>query len=93
MKEVVGKVTAEESAEIKKLFLRKNALIDLLKSVEKGSAIYENVMSDFIETNEKFQNWWNNTSKKYSWKNPKTAQWEINFDTCEIFLANNSQKV
>jgi CXXX repeat modification system protein len=90
MKEVVGKVTPTESGEIKKLFTRKNALMDLLKSVEKGTAFYENAMEDFIETNEKFQNWWNITAKKYSWKDNGTTRWEINFDTCEIFIVNNS---
>jgi len=89
MKEVVGKVTPEERDEIKKLFGRKNALVDLLKSVEKGSAFYENAMEDFIATNEKFQNWWNVTSQKYSWKGVGTAHWEINFETCEIYISNN----
>jgi CXXX repeat modification system protein len=89
MKEVIGKVTINERDEIKKLFGRKNALMDLLKSVEKGSSMYENAMEDLIETNEKFQNWWNVTSDKYSWKGGGGIQWSINFDTCEIFLAND----
>jgi CXXX repeat modification system protein len=89
MKEVVGKVTPEERDEIKKLFGRKNALMDLLKTVENGSAMYEKAMEDLINTNEKFQNWWDVTSKKYSWKGIGTVHWEINFETCEIYITNN----
>jgi CXXX repeat modification system protein len=88
MKEVVGKVTPEERDEIKKLFGRKNALIDLLKTIENGSAMYEKAMEDLIDTNEKFQNWWDITAKKYSWKGAGTVHWEINFESCEIFIAN-----
>jgi len=88
MKEIVGKVTIEERDEIKRLFGRKNALIDLLKSVEKGTTLYGNAMEDFIDTNEKFKNWWDVTAKKYGWKGIGTAHWEINFDTCEIFLTS-----
>jgi CXXX repeat modification system protein len=89
MKEVVGRVTPEERDEIKNLFGRKNALVDLLKTVEKGSAFYENAMEDLIATNEKFQNWWNVTSKKYLWKGIEKAHWEINFENCEIYIADN----
>jgi CXXX repeat modification system protein len=90
MKEVVGKVTTEERDEIKRLFGRKNALIDLLKSVEKDSTFYERAMEDFIDTNEKFQKWWDVTAHKYYWKDIGTSHWEINFETCEIYLAKDS---
>ena len=86
MKEVIGKVTLKERDEIKSLFGRKNALIDLLKTVEKGSSLYENAMSDYIETNEKFQNWWNVMATKYKWNTGKNIQWHIDFNTCEIFV-------
>jgi len=88
MREVVGKVTIEERDEIKKLFGRKNALMDLLKTVGNDSVVYEKAMEDLINTNEKFQKWWDVTSTKYSWKGMGTVHWEIDFDNCEIFISN-----
>ena len=38
------------------------------------------------ETGTKFQNWWDVMAQKYQWESAKGGNWEINFDTCEIFL-------
>lgn len=87
MRNVIGKVSESERDEIKRLFGRKNALIDLLKSVEKGSQLYETAMNDYIETNDNFQNWWNRMARKYDWQGGASIQWQIDFNNCEIFLA------
>ena len=39
------------------------------------------------ETGTKFQNWWDRMSGQYQWKSTPNGHWEINFDTCEIFLS------
>ena len=36
----------------------------------------------------KFQNWWDRMGQKYKWESIENGRWEINFDTCEIFLVN-----
>jgi len=39
------------------------------------------------ETNTRFQKWWDEMSAKYKWENSPNGNWEINFQTNEIFLA------
>ena len=38
------------------------------------------------ETSIKFQKWWNQMSEKYQWESIDGGNWEIDFDTCEIYL-------
>ena len=38
------------------------------------------------ETSTKFQTWWTRMSQKYQWESRDGGNWEINFDTCEVFL-------
>ena len=88
IKKIVGKVTEEERDEIKLLFERKNGLTELFKIVNlKDTDIYEKLVKDMGETSTKFQSWWDNNSKKYNWEKKNDVNWEINFETCEIFLA------
>ncbi len=51
-----------------------------------NSELYEKLVKDMGETSTKFQNWWNRMSQKYQWESSENGHWEINFDTCEIFL-------
>lgn len=88
MKEKVGQVTPEERSEIQKLFERRNGLNELAKILTPDNeALYEKLVKDMGETGTKFQNWWDRMSQKYQWKSTPDGHWEINFDTCEIFLA------
>ena len=34
----------------------------------------------------KFQSWWDEKAQKYQWDSLPDHRWEIDFDTCEIFL-------
>ncbi|MBR4552444.1 MAG: hypothetical protein IKO20_01815 [Bacteroidaceae bacterium] len=34
----------------------------------------------------KFQSWWDRMAQKYQWESAPDGNWEINFDTKEIFL-------
>ena len=43
-------------------------------------------MSDLGETGIRFQAWWDRMSAKYQWEAIEGGNWEINFDTCEIYL-------
>lgn len=86
-KEKVGIVTPEECSEIKYLFERRNGLVELSKVLTADNKeLYERLVMDMGETGAKFQNWWNEKSEKYGWKSAVNGNWEINFDTCEIFL-------
>ena len=86
-RKLVGQVTAEEKNEIQALFERRNGLNELsqILTVE-NEALYEKLVKDLGETGAKFQNWWNRMAEKYNWESAEGGNWEINFETCEIYL-------
>ena len=86
-KKLVGQVTPEERTEIQTLFERRNGLNELAKILTAENAeLYEKLVKDLGETGTKFQNWWDRMAGKYQWESAEDGHWEINFDTCEIFL-------
>gem|GEM_PF-150539 len=91
MKKLVGKVTVEEKNEIMSLYERRNGLNELSKVLTADNdALYEKLVKDMGETGTKFQNWWNDMSAKYQWESAEDGNWEINFDTCEIYLIHGT---
>ena len=86
-KKLVGKVTPEERAEIQALYERRNGLNELAKILTAdNNELYEKLVKDMGETGTKFQNWWDRMAEKYKWESAENGNWEINFDTCEIYL-------
>jgi CXXX repeat modification system protein len=92
-KKVVGRVTAAERDEIRALFEKKNGLTELFRSLSslseqelQASALYERVVRDMGEVTGRFQAWWDAMGRKYSWENIPGFKWEIDFDTCDVFL-------
>lgn len=87
MKKIIGRVTEEEKNEIQALFERRNGLNELsqILTVE-NEALYEKLVKDLGETGAKFQNWWNRMGEKYNLESAEGGNWEINFETCEIYL-------
>lgn len=86
-KKIVGLVTVEERDEIQKLYKRHSGLADLAKIVSVDNAeLYEKVVGDLGETDARFQDWWNQKGEKYNWESAENGRWQINFETCEIFL-------
>lgn len=86
-KKLVGQVTVEEKEGILTLFERKNGLNELAKILTADNGeLYEKLVKDMGETGSKFQSWWDRMSQKYNWESAENGHWEINFDTCEIFL-------
>jgi CXXX repeat modification system protein len=84
---LVGRVTPEERNEIQTLFERRNGLNELAKILTSNNTeLYEKLVKDMGETSTKFQSWWNRMSQKYQWESTENGNWEINFDTCEVFL-------
>lgn len=87
MKKIVGQVTEEEKNEIQALFERRNGLNELAKILKaENETLYEKLIKDMGETGSKFQNWWDRMAQKYQWEGAPNGHWEINFDTCEIYL-------
>ena len=86
-KKLVGQVTPEEKDEIHRLFERRNGLNELAMILTPDKEeLYEKLVKDMGETGVRFQQWWNTTSQKYNWEMTENGNWEINFETCEIFL-------
>lgn len=87
MKKVVGQVSELEKREIQILFERRNGLNELAKILTvDNTELYERLIKDLGETSIKFQKWWNQMSEKYQWESIDGGNWEIDFDTCEIYL-------
>ena len=90
-KSLIGSVTPKERDTIRLLFERRNGLTELIKilpGLEKKESdfLYERIVKDLGEVTTKYQDWWAKTSLKYKWKNIRGKKWEINFDSCEVFL-------
>lgn len=87
MKKEIGSVTMEERDEIQQLYERKNGLNELAKILTADNTeLYERLIKDMGETDTKFQNWWNRMGEKYQWESHSNGNWEINFETCIIYL-------
>ncbi len=87
MMKLVGQVTPDEKNEIQMLFERRNGLNELAKILTADNAdLYEKLIKDLGETGSRFQNWWDTMAQKYKWESAQNGHWNINFETCEIFL-------
>lgn len=83
----VGQVTPEERDEIQALFERRNGLNELAKILTADNAeLYEKLVKDLGETTTRFQAWWDRMEAKYQWESMKNGSWEINFESCNIYL-------
>ena len=90
-RKIVGQVTPEEKNEIQTLFERRNGLNELAKILTADNGeLYEKLVKDMGGTGTKFQSWWDRMSQKYQWESAENGNWEINFETCEIYLVENS---
>ncbi len=87
MKKIISRVTEEEKNEIQALFERRNGLNELSQILTiENEALYEKLVKDLGETGSKFHNWWDRMGEKYNWESAEGGNWEINFETCEIYL-------
>ncbi|MGA2616103.1 MAG: CXXX repeat peptide modification system protein [Thermoguttaceae bacterium] len=95
-KKRVGQVTIAERDEIRALFERKNALLELFKSLADGeqlnNAVYEKVVADLGKVTTQFDEWWSAMRSKYQWEGAADGHWEIDFDDASIYLARNAGK-
>ena len=86
-KKLVGQVTIEEKNEIQALFERRNGLNELAMILTaENEVLYEKLVKDMGETGTKFQGWWDRMGEKYQLESVEGGNWEINFESCEIYL-------
>lgn len=89
-KRLIGQVTPDEKNEIQTLFERRNGLNELAKILTADNTeLYEKLVKDLGETGTKFQSWWDRMGEKYQWESIEGGNWEIDFDTCGIYLVTN----
>ena len=89
-KKMVGQVTEFEKDEILRLFERKNGLKELFQTIDSGNeSLYNKIVEDMGATAVEFQKWWDEKAAKYEWENVQGASWEIDFNTCAIYLVQN----
>lgn len=87
MKKKIGQVTPEERDEIQALFERRNGLNELAKILTADNDdLYEKLLKDLGETGTRFQNWWDRMGRQYQWESADDGNWEIDFNTCDIYL-------
>ncbi|MGA2033138.1 MAG: CXXX repeat peptide modification system protein [Thermoguttaceae bacterium] len=95
-KKRVGQVTDAERDEIRTLFERKIALLELFKSLADGdqldNAVYEKVVADLGKVTTRFDAWWSAMRRKYQWESAVNGHWEIDFDDSSIYLLRNAGK-
>lgn len=90
VKKIIGQVTQQEKDEILVLFERRNGLNELAQILTvENESLYEKLVKDLGETGMKFQDWWNRMGEKYQWESVEGGNWEINFETCEIYLVTD----
>ena len=88
-KKLVGQVTPDEKDEIQALFERRNGLKELAMILTaENEALYEKLVKDMNETGSKYQDWWNRMYAKYNWERTDDGNWEIDFNSCEIYLVS-----
>jgi CXXX repeat modification system protein len=90
MKKLVGSVTEQEKNQIQIIFERRNGLNELAKILTPDNEeLYNRLVKDLGETTHKFQDWWNKMAAKYQWESVDGGNWEINFETGDIYLVYN----
>jgi len=83
----VGTVEFEEAEAMYKIFMRKKALEELeIISDQLTEELKSKLKKEIESTTLRFNDWWSKMSLKYNFENQDMCQWEIDFDTYEIFL-------
>ena len=59
---------------------------ELAKIINNDDALYERLVADMGATGTKFQKWWDDMATKYQWESAENGNWEIDFNTCDIYL-------
>jgi len=92
-REIVGKVTEEEKKEILIFFERKLGIEELTATLEsdlftldKKESMQDKMISELGKVKLNMQAWWDKMYAKYKWKSVEGYKWNIDFQTCEIYL-------
>lgn len=91
----IGQITADECNEIRQLNLRKETLeelfVSLTKSNQENSEMYHRIIEDISNTKLLISKWWKQASTKYLWTSTPDGKWQINYDSQEVFLWQDTE--
>ncbi len=94
MRTMIGKVTEEEKNEILCLYERKLGIEELTATLESDlltkegkENLQDKMLSELGKTQLKLQAWWDDMYEKYQWEQAEGHQWNIDFETCNIYLS------
>ena len=86
---LVATLSEDETEIVRRLFMRKKALEELLNSIDPNNEVlYNRIIADLVVANDQMTAWWENASQKNQWKFDERSKWLVNFATREIFIAN-----
>ena len=87
VKKRIGQVTKEQRDSIQRLHERKNSLCELLPIIDSSDQkLRDRIVADMEATEKEFQQWWDDRVEEYGWEKSCHGRWEIDFNTCDIFL-------
>ena len=90
----LGKVTETEMNELRDVYSRKIALKELLASINAvENPLYNKIISDFIDTNEKMAEWWKKTANIYQWVYGLENSWKLDFESGIVYLYDSNEAI
>ncbi len=97
MKRSIGQVSPEESKQIEIVSGRRDALTVLARTLAESAPpdredLYAKLVDDLVETQMKFQAWWDRMCAKYGFESQPGGNWEIDFETGVVTLVCASKE-
>lgn len=90
-RKLIAKISEAERDEIRSLFERKGSLLELFQTFdgednEQSNKLFNKVVNELSITNRAYKEWFTAKSTEHNWENVPGKSWQIDFDTCEVFL-------
>lgn len=87
----LGTVSGETLENIKCLYLRKTALVELTEMLnmskqEVSGTLYNRIIDDLMGTSAKINVWWKETAKTNQWDFDPDDTWKIDFDSGAVYI-------
>ena len=91
---LLGTLEENEKNEIEKIYYRRVTLENMILVLqERGNmeeseseGLYQRLVQDMSETIKGMRDWWDKTSKCHEWEYRQENNWEVKFDSGEVYL-------
>lgn len=90
-RKLIAKISEAERDEIRSLYERKGSLIELFKTFdgednEQSNKLFNKVVNELSVTSRAYNEWFASKSIEHNWENIPGASWQIDFNTCDVYL-------